>query len=334
MNVSGIPTLMMTRRLQDYVADTRVRLDTASAEAVTGFAADRAEKVGGDIGRVRKLEKLMADNERHLASIAQFKGDAATVQLTLSTTQEIASKLQFDLQSAVSLSNEEGIQATSATARAELEALFGRMNTSHGGRYLFSGAKTDTPPLKDVDTMLTEVAALLVGPTADTIESALDGYFNDPLSGFQANIYQGSTAALAPDREVDAGRRLGIELTANDDSVRETIRSLAVIALADQTMADDTLRDDLLEKNAKRIGDAGQALISEQTKLGTLEADAALLQGRHEASTLVLETQLRELLAVDQYEAASLMNMLETQLEAAYLTTSRIQQLSLVNYFR
>ena len=334
MQLEALPTLLMTKRLQTYVRDTRQDLDATRIEAVTGFAADRAAKVNGDIGHVRKLEKLLSDGEQHLQAIAHFKADASVVQLSLDQTREVVSKLQFDVQSAVSLKNEEGVKAAATTAREELEALFGRLNATHAGRYLFSGAKTDTPPLKDVDTMLAQVKSRLVGPAASTIDSAMDLYFDDPTGVFQTSIYQGSSTSNAPSREVDHGRRVGIEIKAVDQSVRDTIRALAVIALAPETIGDADLRDAVLEDNANLAGSAAIQLTQEQTKLGAQEGVAAQLEARHNGAAETLQTELLDLLAVDQYEAASRMNNLETQLEAAYLTTQRIQQLTLLNYLR
>lgn len=334
MKLEALPTLLTHRRLQSFVTQTRVSLDSTRVEAVTGLTADRAAKVGGNIGHIRKLEKLLADNESHLAAVAQFKADASVVQLSLDQTRQTLSQLQFDIEGATALQNEEGVKAASAVARAELEALWGRLNSTHAGRYLFSGAKTDTAPLGSLDDMLADVKSRLVGPAGSTIDSAMDLYFDDPDGVFQTTIYQGSIDTNAPTREVEENRRVGIEVKAIDDSVRETIRALTSIALAHETIGDPELRNDFLNLAAGHAGAASTALTEEQTKLGAREADAALLEARHNGSNQTLQTELSELLGVDQYEAASRMNELETQLEAAYLTTSRIQQLSLLNYLR
>lgn len=334
MKLEALPTLLMTRRLQSYVSQTRTTLDSVRVEAVTGLAADRAEKVSGEIGHLRKLEKLLDDGEQRLTAIANFNADASVVQLSLEQTRETLSKLQFDVEGAVALKNEKGLQAAAATARAELEALFGRLNATHAGRYLFSGAKTDTAPLGDLDTLLEDVQARLVGSNPSTIESAMDLYFNEETGIFQTSFYSGSTTAYAPSREVDEHSRLGIEIKAIDKPIRDTIRALAVIALAADGIADEELRHGVLDNNAKLAGGAAHQLIVEQTKLGARQGVAAQLEARHNGVATTLQTQLRELLAVDQYEAATRMNDLETQLEAAYLTTQRIQQLTLLNYMR
>lgn len=333
MTIYGMPTLLMTRQLQSYVTNTREALDQARIEAVTGFAADVSEKVGGATGDIRRLEKLLEDDDKRLDAIALFQGEATIVQLTFEQTRENLAELQYDVLGAIPLENEATLSAAADSAASELKSLFGRLSGAHGGRYLFSGAKTDTPAVEDVDKVLKDVADL-IDATHDTagLDVVLDAYFDDPNGVYQTTIYQGSNNP-APDRELAEGRRLGIEATANDQSFRDAIRGLAVIA-AIGTDSSNVYRDEILTEAADKLGAASEALINAGAKLGAQQEDAALLETRNRASTETYQLSINALLGVDQYEAASRMTQLETQLEAAYLTTSRLQSLSLVNYLR
>ena len=234
-SLPSMPTLLTNQRMQGFVTNTRVALDEARTEAVTGLAADRAEKVGGDIGRLRGIETLLDDNEQRHIGIAQFEAEARSVQTALGFAREAISGLGVERETAANLRDDEAVQAITTQARATLESLFGQLNSPHAGNYLFSGAASDTPPLVDVDTFLTDIAPQISGLGVGNVNTNLDTYFTDPAGGFLTNIYQGSTTADAATREVSQARCLGVDTRVDDPAIRDTIRNLAVVVLVGES---------------------------------------------------------------------------------------------------
>lgn len=334
MQLSGLPTLLTTERLQRYVTDTRRELETAQTEAVTGFSADVTKRLDGDIRRLLELDKLIEDGNRRLDSINAFKSEASIVQLALQETRTAISSVAIDTESALELQNQEGMEAMAVTAAAELDSLNDKLNLSISGRALFSGAATSTRAVADFDTVLADVKAIIsAGPNIGTANVALDTYFNDPTGTFQTTIYQGS-AALAPDREASPNARLGIETTVLDPAILDSIRGLAVIAAsADRTIGNEYL-EDMVRDSKTRLSSAESRLVTIETRLGAQEAVAERIETRTRAAQTVYELNRIDLVGVDQFEAASRLNTLETQLQASYLVTNQIQNLSLVNFLR
>lgn len=332
MTSFGLPTLVQTRGLQQIVSDTRAELSSVQVEAVTGLAEDVSAAVRGDVGRVQELEKLLADNQQRLVSIESLGLELEFVQSALSPIQERAGTLSVEIAGALQLSDATGLEAFRIEADQELRSVFGRLNTSFGGSNVFSGAAVDVSPLGSVDTLLTDVAAIVAaGPDAATITAALDTYFNTAGGGFQTTIYQGSTAA-APTREIADGQRLGVDITPLDAEIRDAIRAFATFAVAEANAPDAATFEALARDVSTALGQVNDQVISRQAVIGAQEAELELLRVRNLASTDAITSELNSLLGVDQFEAASRLNLLETQLQASFLVTSRVQSLSLVNF--
>lgn len=330
----GLPSLVTTWRMQTLVTQSRVDLDTARVEAVTGRAADLSRATDGNVGKVHLLEKQITDTDARLNAMNLLRADFSVVQETLDATRERVSLIATEIDAAIGLENETSLDALALQAEADLKLVIGSLNVSYGGRQLFSGAKTDTAPIADAEQIITDVAAIVAGaPNAAAVETALDTYFDDPAGTFQATIYQGSTTD-APDRDVSESRRIGVNVKATDLGLRSAIRGLALMTVAKDNAVDASVADDIRRDAAKTLRTSADALISQQSLLGSLESEVIVLQTRGEAVKFTLEESLNALIGVDQYEAASRMNALETQLEAAYLSTSRIGSLSLVNFLR
>ncbi len=330
----GLPSLVTTRLMQSMVTQNRLQLDTARIEAVTGRAADLSKATGGNVGKIHLLEKQIADTESRLDAMNLLRSDFSVVQDTLGATRQRVSLIATEIDAAIGLENETSLDALALQAEADLKLVVGSLNVSYGGRQLFSGAKTDTAPIASADQILTDVAAIVAGAAnAASVETALDTYFDDPAGTFRATIYQGSTTDV-PDRDVSESRRIGVNVKATDLGIRSAIRGLALMAVAKDNAVSDDVSDDIRRGAAATLRISADELISQQSLLGSLESEVQVLQTRGEAVKFTLESSLTSLIGVDQYEAASRMNALETQLEATYLSTTRIANLSLVNFLR
>jgi len=87
------------------------------------------------------------------------------------------------------------------------------------------------------------------------------------------------------------------------------------------------------------VQETSLSLSSSETQITNLRADLGVYEERNaiEQKTLdteetVLTASFNDLTARDQYEAATELQSLQTTLEASYLITARLSQLSLLNY--
>lgn len=327
----GYPVAVTQQRLQTQVDFVKRALDEARIEAVSGRHADLFTALGGQTGRVHRVDKAIADIDQRLTQVGFIKADFSFVMTNIDAASKTAGDIGARLIAAVGANDDIAREALTTEAETEIRGLFTQLNMSFGGRQLFAGAATDTPPLADVDTMLDAVKAIVgAGPDLATINTALDDYFTGAGAGtFAEDIYQGSTAD-APTREITSTRRIGVTMRADDDGLKAAYRGYAMMLAADQL--DESLRDEVLNAAAEQLSSGSLSLINSQTRLGADEGAVEKAATRLTAERTAYEELLFELVNVDQYEAASRMTNLETQLEAIYLTTSRLKDLSLTNY--
>ena len=90
----------------------------------------------------------------------------------------------------------------------------------------------------------------------------------------------------------------------------------------------------LLRQAANTILSGQTSIIQRQGDLGLIQERIALEQSSLEVEETILTQSFNDMTARDQYEAATELSLLETNLEAAYMLTARISNLSLLNYLR
>lgn len=333
MFTTGFPMLVTQKRVQSDAADLRREMDLVRQETIDGRVADLTGELGSDVGKVQSIERQIDEIDQRLTDVDLIKADLGFVQQTMNRLSTAANRFATEIEVALGQDNTEAIEALEAEVETELRLAFSALNTSFGGRQLFSGAATDTPPLAQVEEFISDVVAITnTEQTSADVTAKLNDYFtNTGLNTWDGAIYQGSTVA-GPDREINANKRIGVTINATDDAFKELFRGLATFIAAKH--APEGEQEAVRLAAAKDMRDGAKLLIDQQTRIGANEAAVT------EAETILnSEKQIyQELLAgyttVDQFEAASRLTSLETQLQAIYLTTSRLQSLSLVNFLR
>ena len=177
--------------------------------------------------------------------------------------------------------------------------------------------------------------ALLAGAAdAATADAALDFYFNDPTGGFATTIYQGG-AGNAPMTEIAPGVRISASVKADNQAIKDVMRGFAVLANFDQMPGGSAAeRQAAMVSAAELVIDAEGDLVNIRAAIGVAEQRISGSKSRYEAEETVLTNVYNQKTAKDEFEAASALTALETQLEASYIMTARLSQLNLANFLR
>ena len=331
MTVSGFPDALQFSRLNSAITELRSQSEVARIELVTGRVADIPTALGARTGEGQLVLKALDDLVRSQSSIQQGLSRAGVTQLILTNIAEPTATLAGNLLTAVTIQDETGIGLATEQARSDLESAISRLNQQFAGQSLFAGDATDQPALGDIQTLINDVAAIYTGAAdAAQFTTDIDAYFNDPAGGFATGFYNGG-AGNAPSSEIGNGEIVNANAKADEQEIRDVLRELATIAVAG-TAPETAKRDAILSQAGTGLINAGANLTEIRSRIGVVENRLQVGLDQLDVEQTVLNEHYNDLTAVDQFEAASRLQQLETQLAASFTISSRISQLSLVNF--
>ena len=125
-------------------------------------------------------------------------------------------------------------------------------------------------------------------------------------------------------------------MTAIDPSITKLVSGLAVMAIGGQDDSPGILGQSsgALELAAERVSEGQTDLTTARASLGVIQERIAESQKQLETEETILTEAFNSITSRDQYEAASELRELESNLEASYLLTARLSNLNLMNFLR
>lgn len=331
MTAIGVPTLLTHQRLSGAAAELRREAEAARTEFVTGRIADLPKALGRGVGEAHLLRKAVDDIGLQREAIARAGLRASVTQRALADIGAGAAALNADLAAALGRSDEKTIAVAAVSARDALDAAFSRLNVRVEGRSLFAGDAADRNALSSADALIADIAGLYAGAaTPAQFAADLDVYFNDPAGGFQTSIYQGGAGALSS-LEIAHGQTVSATARADEQGVKDLLRGLAVIAVAGAGAPSPDRNAALAGAGASLVAGA-DGVLDIRTRIGIEEQRVGAAQSRLDAEEPVLTEAYNAMTSRDPYEAASRLQGLEAQIDASYVLTSRLANLSLAKY--
>jgi len=340
----ALPDILQNRRSQASQADLRRELQTVQQEVATGVRADRRAATGGDTAMIMSLDRAIADIEARAPSLGRAQARASATQTALQAIQAGAAEIGAAMLDAATARSPVAARARAGEAETALAQMMAGMNAQLGDRYLLSGAATDTPAVGAAEDLLAEVGSLFTAAigAGETVEQALarvDAYF-DPASGAPLTVADtilgpDVAAAEAPPVSISDTESVAFAARADDPGLLALMKGYALGALSLTTgygAADEVDAIRAAAGAAILAGDGG--LIDARTRVGAAESRIEATVAAQQAERTTLSTARNDIMGVDQYEAATRLSQIETQLEALYLITARAAQLSFVNYMR
>jgi flagellar hook-associated protein 3 FlgL len=174
------------------------------------------------------------------------------------------------------------------------------------------------------------------------IDMDLDGVTDTDAAGdielsFNKLFADGDDPPTPPPVELADGEFLQYAQRGDVAELRLMIRGLAManaVVEGAGRVADADARFAALDIAGKHMIKATDDITDMQAELGLAETRIEEAQVRTEAQRSTLELARAELIGRDQYETATRITQLETQLQALYALTARTSQLSLLNFMR
>ena len=305
-----------------------------SLELTTGAVAAPQRSLRGDLGPLSAVESRLSRLEAYTL-VSKLAGSAADVAQSVLTRLSdsgatIASRMLMVSNDGIA---PETLRSGAGAARDALEDLSVALGQRVGGQAVFSGTRSDRPPLPDAQTILDTLIPALAGlPSTDDMVAAVQSAFLDPGGLFDSALYLGGPPALGP--ALDTGRNAPSLPTAGDPGLRRLMAGLVISALAgsDALALSDPQRQALARAGAESLMGAAPAMAEAQAALGETQAllDATQTRLTGERDALVMARQ--SLIGADPYEAAGRLQVVQTRLEVLYAVTARTSRMSLTGY--
>jgi len=336
MKLTGLSDLARMQTLQKRAVDTRAALDRAGVELTTGEKASRFKATGGNLTRLFALERALDRNAVFSETISLTELRLDTMQESLGRLLAPAEDLAIRLITSVNTSDIGGSLLHGETARRDFASTVGILNTQVAGQSLFAGTATDTAALAPADTILADLDALAAGAaTAADAITAIDAYFQPPGGGFFATGYVGSADDLSA-VEIGDGQRIDYALRADEAELVAVLRAQAFGAVvAGGAFAGNAAEQmTLLGEAGNRLLAAKEGLLDLRERVGASQEAVERARAGRISERDALEIARAKIVAVDPLVAASTYQNLQVQLEQVFTVTSRLANLSFINFMR
>lgn len=316
-------------------------------EVVTGRVADTGLALGARTGQTVSLERDIDRLKGIVASNALVQSRLSATQSGLQTLSDTAQKFMSTMTAASSGAVETAI--SKADAETLLTTMTGVLNSSLNGENLFAGINTDVRPINDFFAAGSPAQAAMAAAfqahfgfaLTDPAAKAID---SDQMSAFL-------TAAIEPqfmgadwmanwsnatDETITARITLtestSASVSANIDGVRQLAMAGAAVAFFLGDNLNDSAQNAVLKFAASKAGQATADLAEVQAQTGIVEQRVTAASDRLLMQVDIFRGKVSDLVEIDPYEASTRISSLLSQIETAYTLTSRLRQLSLVNY--
>jgi len=306
------------------IASLRAQIEARAEESTTGLQSDMAAHLKGRVDQALVGEQALKDNAEEQSRLGLRSVRLSLMDSTLTSVRDLSAGLQVSMLSAVGSGELESQNLVSSQAQSALDDVLSRLSARHGERFLFSGDATATRPFADTSVLINDLRAIAAGATDEADFAAqVEFYFDDPTGGFQTNFYQGAQTASDSDSVV-----------ANQAEFKDLIQGLAVLSLAHSAdgLAFAAGGTPAMDQALERLERGRTNIVNTQAAVGMRRESIAEEQTLLQREQTLLNQAFTDLVGKDQFEAAAQLRELEANLEASYLLTTRLSNLTLLNF--
>ena len=319
-------------------ASTRVKrsLIQLSQELTTGVTSDVRSTLRNDLTHQMDWEHRLLVNSVQDKTLSEALVKIQAKQSILGSINDAIVSFANSVETTGIGSAVASTNVLSKNAKTLLEQVVSQLNTRAAGQTLFAGTDTDLVSMASVEDLMTSVKAS-IGPvaTVDDVVQGVKDWMNDPVAGYQAIAYLGSTDDPSPIR-LNSNRTISETSKADHEALQAVVENLILATLSsDETFApSEIIQLDLLQTSSNGLRSADASLIELRASLGFVEAELERQKVKTSAETSTLEQLRANVLGIDEYEVASKLQETELQLEKIYAMTARSARMSLLEYLQ
>ncbi len=347
MTVNTTSSYAISYGMRTQVMRLQSDLTKAQAEASSGQIQDIGLAQGLSTARTLGFDYQQTQIST-IIDTNQIAGSRLdTTNQALTQLLSIAQSFTTQLTSVKTSQSDPSVLVTQA--KASLQSVISALSTTFAGAYVFSGVTSNIQPVPNypgspssdgklaVDAAFQNAFSInqsnpgVANITDTAMKSFLDNnfpqLFND--SGW-SSFFKGSSTQLTSRVGIDDSSSASV--TANDQGIRDLVQSLVAVSDLGGENMNTTTFGVVIDKAIQLAGSAQTGITSMQTQVGLMQSKIKSSTDNLTAQKDIMQKAYTQATSVDQYEVATRVNQLTTQLQTAYSLTSRMQQLSLLQY--
>ncbi len=349
MKTSFVSTLAGQNAMRNTINRAQEELRKLQAEVTTGKREDTGVALGSSTSQVVDLKSEMDRLSSLKETNTVVSQRLSASQVALESMRTASEKVNQALLAVLGSDDKTNLSIAKTDLTSSFQTFLGAANTrAFNGEYLMAGINTDALPLKDyvagspakmtfdnaLSTFMT--ARGYTSPAQFTVADMDDFVKNtmEPLyTGNQWNTDWSSASDQNIQSRISANEVVPSSTNANSSGVRMfALASVLGMELLDKVNPEVRTKLNMQVQNYAQQSIAG--LIRDASVLGVSENRVEKANNALELQTNLVKTHIGDLEDVDPYEASTRMNTLLTQIQTSYTLTSRIQQMSLINFLK
>ena len=288
--------------IQQTINRTQERIFDRQAQIASGLEALNYAGISSETHQLVSIKAAAKQAQTFIDQNSQIDGRLQVIDSTLGGLGDLASTLKVRLIQRLSSTTGDS-SAIAQEAGQMLTEAAGLMNAQLSGRFLFSGARTDTPPV--------------VEPIPDPAN------FGVPDDSYYQGDDNELTARISETQEIRVG------LSGNRAGFQQLIAALKATI-----EGDNTNNTGLIEGALDLVTSAIDEINSYRAEIGTSSATLTRATASHRDLQVQADGVVSDIENVDVPSAVSALSADQAALEASFITVARITQLSLVDFLR
>lgn len=347
MKTTFISTISLADTARKQMLRQTATVNQLQLEMASGRKADVGLDLGGRTGEAVRLRSEFT----FLNSIVDTNAlTESRLDVSQAAMDDILTSAQDYLATLVGVRDSNGsTEITTTEATGNLDLLISRLNTQLNGNYLFSGLNTDEAPITDYAdaTSANKVAAdaaflaefgftQSAAGVSGISEADMQTYLDTDFAAMFADPDWGTLWSSASDdtvvTRISTSETVNSSVSANEQAFRDLAQAYTMMSdLGNADLSPETQKV-VLDKAIELLGSAIGGVTTMMGELGNVQERVSLASERLEIQTDILNERINALELVDPEETAVRLNTAITQLETTYAISSRMQQLSILNY--
>ncbi|MGQ3212128.1 flagellar hook-associated family protein [Shinella sp.] len=350
MKASFVSNMSLQNAMRLTVATAQKEMLKVQEESVTGRHSDVGAVLGAKTARTLNLHRDLQRMESLKSTNALTTQRLSASQESLGTMSTAANDAMGVLIALSGITSADQLQLAQKNLGSALQTFTAAANTSFSGEYLFAGINSDVMPLNDyfqespVSDAKTEFDAAFLAHfgfdqddnAVATIDPADMQSFIDTLEASFTSVDWQNDWSNASSENMESRVSTSETVQSSTNTNADGMRYMALgLVLGQELLAlniSEGARKVVSDSSIDYMGRAISGIDGERSKLGISEARVAQANTSLGAQITILSNSIKDMEGIDTYEAATRVTTLESQLSLAYTLTSRIQNLSLLNY--